>query len=85
MKNVLRLEIYFLALEWIAEGYQPVNILLRVLHIKTSWYLMGYYNKEGFRISIYAKVEMSKSGRWGSVDREELYNFRDANKPMQSI
>ena len=28
---------------------------------------------------------MSESGSWGSVDREELYNFRDANKPMQSI
>ena len=46
---------------------------------------MVYDNKEGFRISLYTKVEMSKSGSWGSVDREELYNFRDANKPMQSI
>ena len=74
LKDVPRLEIYVLALEWLAEGYQPVNILLRVPHIKTSWYLMGYYNKEGFRISIYAKVEMSKSGSWRSVDREDLYN-----------
>ena len=74
-----------MVLEWLEEGYQPVNILLRFPHIKTAWYLMVYDNKEGFRISIYAKVEMSESGSWGSVDRYELYNFRDANNTMQSI
>ena len=46
---------------------------------------MGYDEKEVFRISLYAKEEMSESGSWGSVDREELYNFREANNPMQSI
>ena len=46
---------------------------------------MVYDNKEGFRIIIYSKVELINSGSWGSVDREELYNFREANKPMQSI
>ena len=74
-----------MALEWLAEVYHPVNRLLRVPHIKTACYLMGYDEKEIFRISLYAKEEMSESGSWGSVDREDLYNFREANNTMQSI
>ena len=66
-------------------GWNNSKRLLRVPHIKTSCYLMVYDNKEGFRIIIYSKVELINSGSWGSVDREELYNFREANNTMQSI